>query len=45
MIRYRAAIRLSASQPPDAVATISRDGFGGWRRFTEIALNGLRPEY
>ncbi len=26
-----------------AVATISRDGFGDWRRFFELALAGLRP--
>lgn len=25
-----------------AVATISRDGFGDWRRFIELALDGLR---
>ncbi|WP_433680880.1 hypothetical protein [Nocardia sp. CA-119907] len=26
-----------------AVATISRDGFGDWRRFIELALDGLCP--
>jgi AcrR family transcriptional regulator len=26
-----------------AVATVSHDGFGDWRRFIELALDGLRP--
>lgn len=26
-----------------AVAAVSRDGFGDWRRFIELALDGLRP--